>query len=210
MMEEIPAASKVRLMRNTGDVLAGLSLGSLLWGGALIGAMTINSDNMMSMEIYAMVFGGTALAFSLTTGIAAIGLMASASSRERAMQPNIGPDDRTAQDDNADEPPFLKRPGSSLKIAGMTVAGTGLAAIIAGGVIKNQYNGISIITMGGGWIFGIIGGGLFGGSYLVDRNAAAASKYRLSIYMDPWTPKTSFLSAASAPDGAVMGIKGSF
>ncbi|MFA6034006.1 MAG: hypothetical protein WC889_13990, partial [Myxococcota bacterium] len=83
-------------------------------------------------------------------------------------------------------------------------------SVITGGAVKNRSAGAAITLAANGWLPGTIGSGMFGWSYAMERNAAAGSKYRLSIYMAPWTPKPGFVSSIKTPDGAVAGISGTF
>ncbi|MFA6034007.1 MAG: hypothetical protein WC889_13995, partial [Myxococcota bacterium] len=118
-------------MRNYGDVLAGISLGSLAWAGVIAGALLINNSDLSAhdqntMKFGAFGFGMLSLGVSIFTGLPAIGLLAAASAAEKSMPADTGRTDSKEEPIVDETSSWYSRPGNSYKVAAIVVTGLGL------------------------------------------------------------------------------------
>jgi hypothetical protein len=214
---ESPEAAQVRRLKNARDILASISVGSLV-GGAMPIATVFASIKRSSHPDVAPVFFALygealpGLGLMVLTGLATVVIHGVATAKEGNLSYNLSLHEKYESD--LARMAWIDRPGNDLKLSAYVVAGASVAMqVTAGFLISTGAHGstatVSASLLLSSLPLGIVASGLFGGGLAKARNAEAASAFSVAPYVAPALVRSDLGSGATI-GGATVGVQGTF
>jgi hypothetical protein len=197
----------LRNMKNARDVLGTITVGALVYGGALVGASSSGKDLAWAyvavMPGYAL--GALAILTSVPTAILAIKVATDPLEKEYNSFKSVVNDPYT-------NVPWIYRPGHGLMVSGLALAAASAVPMGLAGSDFFKTNGYQddLLVFWTGVAMGFVATGLFAGGVVQSRNAESEARLQVTPYVTPYVSRKNAVADMSSPDGAVVGLKGTF
>jgi len=202
----------IRSTRNARDIVGAISLGSLIWGVALIapfmsmskmgigcGGHNECSDNL-TLGIYAILLNG---ALVIGTGVASFALHMGVEGQMHKLPKGFIVD---LPNESLGSVKWIDRPGNKLKLSSYILAGLSVAPVtltcLQNAKVLSAHGDAFIWAPFAGFVMGVTAAGLFAGGVAMGRNAAYERRFG-ELSMVPFV-------SPGVEGGASIGVAGTF